>query len=151
MSNVHKLAETLETLASVVVESDGGERGRILQGMADAMFQQAWADDTEEKHKKSGKKGLSPLSGNEISKIAPATPESAKKAAEKLAKQFEKANGKKIEDLYADAMKADGNESGDKCEEFGHYLAMQALGHGVSWFDDHKRFPLKMVHTEFHL
>lgn len=26
---------------------------------------------------------------------------------------------------------------------FGHYLAMTGLGEGVSWFDDHKKFPLE--------
>ena len=39
----------------------------------------------------------------------------------------------------------------DYAGEFGHDLAMQAMGHGVSWFDDHHKFPLKVPHTEFYL
>lgn len=33
-------------------------------------------------------------------------------------------------------------------EEFGHYLAMQAMGHGVSWFDDHEEFEIEIPHVE---
>lgn len=147
--NVHKLDETLQTLAAIV-ENDGGHRAEIVAGMAKGMYSSAWADDQEETHRSSGKKGLSPLSGQEITKIAPAPSGSAKNAAEELAKKYEKANGKSLDELYADAEKADGGHT-DEPEKFGHYLAMMALGHGVSWFDDHKKFPLKKVHTEFHL
>ena len=33
-------------------------------------------------------------------------------------------------------------------EHFGRDLAMQAMGTGVSWFDDHKKFPIKIPHIE---
>jgi hypothetical protein len=33
--------------------------------------------------------------------------------------------------------------------DFGHYLAMQSLGHGVGWFDDHEHFELKLPLIEF--
>lgn len=33
-------------------------------------------------------------------------------------------------------------------EKFGSDLAMQWMGTGVSWFDDHKKFPLVVPHTE---
>lgn len=42
-------------------------------------------------------------------------------------------------------------DNGEYAREFGHYLAMQALGHGVSWFDDHARFDLTVPHSEFYL
>jgi len=35
-------------------------------------------------------------------------------------------------------------------DSFGHYLAMQAMGHGVSWFDAHAKFPLKFPRIESH-
>lgn len=41
-----------------------------------------------------------------------------------------------------------GSTSEVDSEEFGSDLAMQAMGHGVSWFDDHKRFELKVPHVE---
>lgn len=160
--NVHEIDKALQTLAFALTEEpktdlgvDSAERGgdhraAIVTGIAKGLYSSAWADDQEETHRSSGKKGLSPLSGQEITKIAPAPSASAKNAAEKLARQYEKANGKSLDDLYDDARKANGGQAED-AEMFGHYLAMMALGHGVSWFDDHKKFPLKRVHSEFHL
>lgn len=34
---------------------------------------------------------------------------------------------------------------------FGHYLAMEAMGHGVSWADDHEPHGLRVPHMEFHV
>jgi hypothetical protein len=44
------------------------------------------------------------------------------------------------------ATDADGSETDP--EEFGRLLAMQYMGHGVSWFDDHKTFPIEIPHAE---
>lgn len=33
-------------------------------------------------------------------------------------------------------------------EEFGHYFAMESIGHGVSWFDDHAVFPIEVPSIE---
>lgn len=32
--------------------------------------------------------------------------------------------------------------------DFGHDIAMQIMGHGVSWFDDHAEFPLTLPRRE---
>ena len=32
---------------------------------------------------------------------------------------------------------------------FGHYLAMEAMGHGVSWWDTHARFKIEVPDVEF--
>jgi hypothetical protein len=29
-------------------------------------------------------------------------------------------------------------------------MAMQAMGHGVSWFDDNPEFPIEVPHGEFY-
>ena len=34
---------------------------------------------------------------------------------------------------------------------FGHYLAMEAMGHGVSWEDDHEPHGLRVPHMEFYV
>lgn len=34
---------------------------------------------------------------------------------------------------------------------FGHYLAMEAMGHGVSWADDHEPHGLRVPHMEFYV
>ena len=33
-------------------------------------------------------------------------------------------------------------------DAFGHYMAMQMMGHGVSWFDDHAEFPIEIPRRE---
>lgn len=48
--------------------------------------------------------------------------------------------------LAARATEADGVAPDP--EKFGHYLAMQAMGHGVSWFDDHKPFEIECPRME---
>ena len=100
---------------------------------------------------------------------APETPEYAREFAIQFSGRVIQANYNLPSLLYA-AAKADGidtekthsedetqfwelpvNRFYNYAEEFGHYLAMQGLGHGVSWFDDHARFPLVVPHTEFYL
>jgi len=34
-----------------------------------------------------------------------------------------------------------------EAEEFGRLLAMQSMGHGVSWADDHEPLPFRVPHT----
>lgn len=34
-------------------------------------------------------------------------------------------------------------------ESFGSDLGMQIMGHGVSWFDDHAKFPLKLPYNDY--
>ena len=54
-------------------------------------------------------------------------------------------NGKSITSLYAEALLADNLEdSSETRAEFGQLVALQAMGHGRSWFDDHAEFPLEL-------
>ena len=47
------------------------------------------------------------------------------------------------------AADADGIDHEDlDAVDFGHYLAMQSMGCGTSWFDDHAKFPLSVPTTE---
>lgn len=49
----------------------------------------------------------------------------------------------------ADDAGESGPPSREYCMGFGHCLVMEALGHGVSWFDDHAEFELHFpVHFE---
>jgi hypothetical protein len=68
---------------------------------------------------------------------------------------YEALSGLEIHCLLAKAAKADmyGSEyiRDEYARDFGHYLAMMSLGHGVSWFDNHARFDLKVPLTEFYL
>jgi len=48
--------------------------------------------------------------------------------------------------LNARATEADGVVP--DAEKFGWYLAMEAMGHGVSWFDNHASFDSKLPHMD---
>ena len=94
---------------------------------------------------------------------APLTPEAAGVAAVLLAAEIADMNDAGwIEQLAERAYEADVKAGGERfpwdkqgshylryAEEFGSDLALMALGHGVSWFDGHADFPLKVpdIHT----
>jgi hypothetical protein len=95
-----------------------------------AFFASAWADMAEEQDK------IPWPCGSEIMNYLPSEidPE-AIEAAETLASDIERINGKPLEsllDLIDDT--ADGDRPAT-AEYFGHYAAMQAMGHGVGLQD----------------
>lgn len=85
----------------------------------------------------------------------PPVSDEAKEEAYNIARQYESLNKKSIDALLEEAAEADGiwveDIDSDYASEFGHYLGMMALGLGVSWFDDHEKFPLQEPNAEFHL
>lgn len=102
--------------------------------------------------------------GEDWMDIAPPTSDDARIFAAVLAGRIHEMNGKSLLFLIRDAAAADGADPNNQevyrsrsgrrgttyAEEFGHCLAMQSLGHGVSWFDDHERFPLRLPLVEFY-
>jgi hypothetical protein len=113
----------------------------IIDAMARTMFVVAWGDYEEEHGRSHG--------GRDLMDVAPSTPPHVYDEAQKLAIAFETENvGANVTDLMMRAEEADGEEP--EPNVFGYYLVMQALGHGVSWFDDHKRFPIKFPRFEAH-
>lgn len=108
--------------------------------------------------------------GHDWMDLAPQTPEAATTLAVKLCSEVEKLSEMTLEDGFTVALVADlaRNEEArevmsvrpvkfdqdatcpavdlaDKlANTFGHYLVMEALGHGVAWEDDHAEMPLKM-------
>jgi hypothetical protein len=127
------------------------DRNWVFQGMARTLWVAAYMHYVDEERMEGRGKDLPyPRGGENWDDYAPTNPEGAYEAAAKLIEMYEKLNGKAIENLLKDAAKADGGRklstptrALDYAEEFGSDLAMEALGHGVSWFDDHKFFPLK--------
>jgi hypothetical protein len=115
---------------------------QFADGAARAAFVSSWADYQEERGKT--------YPGEDLMDVAPSTPLSAYVWAGELIGNLENANRDPICTIGARAAKADGVDWEDfEGTDFGHYLAMQALGHGVSWFDDHARFKLKVPHMEY--
>lgn len=130
----------------------------IHDSAARALWVTAYASFVEEiGEDEAEERGLDRAGGGEDwMDVAPETPAEADVAAENLIAAFLDMNRMdEIENLFATAMVADGEDGIDfddteTAESFGHYLAMMAMGEGVSWFDDHKRFDLNVPRIESH-
>ena len=117
----------------------------VVDGMARALFADAWVAEQEEAGES--------FSGTEILDVLPETDDEAADEALRFYGQVEGTNRTDMAALLEKAGKADGYRSweeapadrhGSYAWTFGWYVAMQALGSGVSWFDDHGSFPLKV-------
>lgn len=122
----------------------------IHDGMERALWVCAFADWVEEQGP-SARRKYGAHNGAKWHDVAPDAPDEAADAGKELAEMFRRANGKDLLMLLGLAAKADGVKATDTyAESFGHYMAMQALGHGVSWFDDHAQFPITFPRFECH-
>lgn len=107
----------------------------VRRSMARTLHVDAWARMDEEA-------GAS-HAGKNLFEIAPPVTPSANYVATKLLGGYEALNRASIPVLIAAAKRADtaaGKTVGDPrtyAEHFGYYLAMQAVGSGVAWTDDH--------------
>lgn len=120
-------------------------KSEIIEAAARAVYVQAWASYMEES-------GGHIEHGIDLMDQAPRTPTAAKKWARELIKTMEKFNGKKIERMYVAAAKMPLEHSWEKAatpEDFGHYTAMESLGHGVSWDDSHPFHGFHIPLSEF--
>lgn len=106
----------------------------ILEGMARALFVLEWADREEEKGE------ALTLSGLDLFRAAPPTPPEAYQAAADLVKKIEAANPGRM--LVV--------PEGEDAEQFGSDLALEALGTGARWSDDHEDHPYKIPAFEWH-
>lgn len=103
----------------------------IIEGAARMLFVSPWADAAEEAGES--------FSGMQIEDAAPETPVDVIAYANTFIRQVEVMNGDRpIVDLFEEHRDAPGRHTGPVTPEaFGQDLAMQAQGHGVSWYDDH--------------
>lgn len=121
----------------------------IEKGMARALFVDTWANEMEEQ-------GRSFRPQADLMDLAPATPAVAIKEAYRLTGQLEASNAQGILTLLSKAARKDGtsldemteSSQAEYAQSFGHYMAMEALGHGVSWFDDHAKFAIDIPDFE---
>jgi len=131
--------ELIDELEQILSDTIVAKRAAIIGGMARAFFVDDWARDNDP-------------GGVELMGVAPATSEHAKKFAADFTKKVEAANGKNLIALFNDACEADADvafTNNQEARNFGHYLAMQAMGHGVSWFDDHADFEIEIPYMEY--
>jgi hypothetical protein len=117
---------------------------QFADGAARAAYVVAWANIQEEKGKT--------YPGQDLMNVAPSTPLSAYVWAGELIGLLEAANKASLCTLGARAAKSVGvHWTSFDGENFGHYIAMQAMGTGVSWFDDHPRFKITVPPHEYYL
>lgn len=139
------------------IGSDSSFRDSWLEGAAKAFFSTAYADYVEEGNstdnelsddEREARLSLNkPGAGEDWMDYLPPIPPNAYALAGELWNALHKANGEAgVYSLSLRAEHADGVAPDP--EQFGHYLAMQAMGHGVSWFDDHKTFKIKVPSIE---
>ena len=101
----------------------------LIDQIARTLYVQAWADRQEERGRR-----FAP--GTELMDVAPKTPRYAKDQAWRLVGMVEGANNMEINALYAQVLRNSGRKDTPTREfQFGHLLAMQALGHGVGLSD----------------
>jgi hypothetical protein len=118
--------------------------GDIFESAARALFVNAWADREEEEGRT--------YPGQELMEVAPETPDDARLAAASLFKSTELVNKKQIENLYFRALKLSGKEDNEHWRDlFGHYLAMEALGHGVGLGDEFRDHGVEVPDVTYYL
>lgn len=106
-------------------------RHEIVYHMAKAFFACAWADYSEQvgPHYPAGCEIMDEMSDD--------TDPAAVWIAFDLASSLEKAHGMHLAEIFSKAVEVSGEE-GDRpktAEMFGHYAAMEAMGHGVGLWD----------------
>ncbi len=137
-------------------------RDEIIEAIGRNLFVQAYADFIEREFE--GDEEVEDITdlprpgpGEDWSDFAPETPAAASATALKAAESIERLNGCDLEALYSRATAAcraepRGCEARTHTPEgFGSDLGMMLTGTGVSWFDDHANFPLKVPHVELHI
>lgn len=109
----------------------------IISEMATMLYMDRIASELEEMDQAPTGKRYEDLVGE--------TPIVALYKASEIAGAIEQSNaGASIIDLYTNALQAEGlQDSPALRKEFGETIALQSLGHGVSWFDNHAKIPLE--------
>lgn len=118
----------------------------IRDGAAEILWALAWSAHVDEHH-------CANLSGVDICEVMPPIPVEAQAQADVILSRYERANGCTLDVLLSHAIDADPTclHRSDLEERFGGCLVFMALGHGVSWFDDYKEFPLVVPRCESYI
>lgn len=126
-------------------------RDEIIESAARAFYVSWWANEQE------NKKGFRGFGGGDLIDIAPRTPRNVLTFARAFIADFEKTNGVRADQMYERA-KALAEAPGGmhyarrdpSPDLFGHYTAMQAMGHGVAWSDDYPEHGFKIPRAEYY-
>jgi hypothetical protein len=133
-----------------IPSDDAGIRDTIRDAFGRAAFLCEWADAAEEAGEN--------LSGCEIDDIAPAdTPQEYLQWADTSIAAIEKHISMSMWEAFRRATLVPAIKTweqttdpldDDDAATFGHYVAMEFMGHGVSWSDSHPDLPFSLPHRE---
>ena len=112
----------------------------VLQGLARALWMQAFANEVEEEERQWNASPPHPGPGGDWADVIPDAPERAYELAFYVIGYLEQLNKNNIHSLVANAFNADGIAvpTEELLTDFGFCIGMSALGTGVSWEDDHE-------------
>jgi hypothetical protein len=149
----------LEVLLEIQQAIENGaelpHRPTIVAAMARALFVEAWYLRETYRKEDTGRSRLDRIpQGGNLMDYAPKTSPAARKIAKVFAAKLETTAGLPLPVLYLLAAHAPGRHTREPTpEDFGHDLAMEGMGHGVSWEDDHPKIPgpaFKIPYVEFY-
>jgi len=103
----------------------------IIDGIARTLFVDSWANSEAEAGRA--------YPGEDLMDVAPETTPEAYDAAKLVVQETERINKRPL-------VAPEGTDP----YEFGFYIAMEILGHGVAWTDDHEPHGYKMPYTKMH-
>lgn len=106
-----------------------------------AFFASAWADQQEEN-------GHS-LSGEIMDQTPDTIDPSAIHAAVTLAIDMERINSKSVAEMMEDIVHIADGDRPETLEYFGHYAAMQAMGHGVGLHDAFGKYIYELIKVPY--
>jgi len=104
----------------------------FARGFADAIWQSSWADAVDRAYEQGTIEERPFGPGDEISEVAPSTPDMALRIAYAVLKEIEERDGKAIAQAYADAAVARYDAPRDE-RDFGWMIGMRWLGHGTAF------------------
>lgn len=129
----------------------------IIEEVARTLWVQWWAREHERRAEEDGDHRLPWGAGGNLEEHAPETPPEAYVDAGRVVGMVEERNGLQVDAAWARALGRDGrdwesltdHDTEDSKKEFAYCLAMESLGSGVSWADDHEDHGLEVPQIEF--
>lgn len=147
------LANQLTRIANAVSggkSAGSAARKLIVRAAARAAFTDHWVREQEYKAEETGRRPPWPRGANLEDYVPRKTPKSATVWAEKLIARVEKDSREDIVSMYDRLEAMSGHRRTPTPDLFGHYIAMEALGHGVSWSDDHPYEGLSVPNMDYY-
>ena len=117
----------------------------LIEGLAHALWADAWLSGWEEAQEDGYVDDVPWPMGAQLEQYIPNTPE---KALDEAKQVFSEIQAKNLDVDWA-AFVPEGEDPGTfKAYDFGYYLGMEYMGHGVSWSDDHEDHGLAIPYGE---